>query len=375
MVSGMRRTPGIPRNIRLFWLLGLLLPLVAGASPKSEWKEIEAMAEKLDRLQAEAASNRSTKRERTVANDPVLATAVLLNLRLESFIRDHEEDKRWADARALHALIMPEANMALKREVSIDAWLEQLDSLRNLPGVSRRLHGNLAYKWIAVSFNRGEREGLTRGQLDELVEATETFLRENRRHAGAVPLALQAGRVLARIDEDRARGLFERARELARGKFIKLENEAEQELAVLGFRHHPIDLSFEAADGSTVDFSQLRGKVVVVDFWASWCPPCRKEAPALAALYRKYRDAGLAVVGVSLDQDRGKMEAFAKQSGMTWSHYFDGRGWDTKLSRRFAIASIPTVWVIGRDGRLVDHDARGKLEKLVPLLLKRGEGS
>ena len=121
----------------------------------------------------------------------------------------------------------------------------------------------------------------------------------------------------------------------------------------------------------SVDFAELRGQVVIVDFWASWCPPCRDDAPELVALYQKYKDQGLTVVGVSLDESRKKMEAFAEKVGMDWPHYFDGSGWRTKLSSRFSIASIPAVWVVDRDGLLVDHDARGKLDRLVPQLLAR----
>ncbi len=351
------------------WWLLLGLPFVALASPKDEWKEIESLSARLDELNAKGPPK---VRERTVSNDPILSTAVLLNLRLEAFISAHEGDKRWADARALHALIMPEANKALGRELAIDDWLEHLNKVRRLPGVTDRLAANATYKWIAVGFNRGKRDGFAPGALEELLEATEAFVKANRRHAGAAPLALEAGRLLVRSDAERARSLLKQAKKLADRYNIRLANEAEQELAVLDYRLAPMDLKFEAADGSAVDFAALRGKVVIVDFWASWCPPCRKEAPELAALYQKYQDKGLAVVGVSLDQDRRKMEAFAAQSGMTWPHYFDGRGWDTKLSREHAIASIPTVWVIGQDGRLIDNNARGKLETMIPHLLAPG---
>src|SRR5271156_6014076 len=80
----------------------------------------------------------------------------------------------------------------------------------------------------------------------------------------------------------------------------------------------PFNLQYTAVDGTEVDLSQMRGKVVLVDFWATWCGPCMREVPNVVAAYQKYHDQGFEVVGVSLDQDSQRMIAVAREKGMTW---------------------------------------------------------
>src|ERR1700679_1361257 len=92
--------------------------------------------------------------------------------------------------------------------------------------------------------------------------------------------------------------------------------------------NRPLDLNFTAVDGRKVDLAQLRGKVVLLDFWATWCPGCRQEVPEVVNTYRKYHDKGFEVVGISLDQDKDALQAFTSEHGMTWPQYFDGQGWD-----------------------------------------------
>jgi thiol-disulfide isomerase/thioredoxin len=124
----------------------------------------------------------------------------------------------------------------------------------------------------------------------------------------------------------------------------------------------PLDLKYTALDGSTVDLSKLRGKVVLVDFWATWCPPCRGEVPNVVAAYQKYHDKGFDIVGVSLDQDKDALVSFTKEHGMVWPQYFDGQGWDNKVSKSFGIDSIPAMWLVGKDGKVITTDAREDLD-------------
>src|SRR5271170_2946664 len=112
----------------------------------------------------------------------------------------------------------------------------------------------------------------------------------------------------------------------------------------------PLDLKFTAVDGSQVDLANLRGKVVLIDFWATWCPPCRGEVPNVVAAYQKYHDQGFEVIGISLDQDKDALLSFTKQNGMVWPQYFDGKGWDNTVSKSFGIDSIPAMWLVDKKG-------------------------
>ena len=111
------------------------------------------------------------------------------------------------------------------------------------------------------------------------------------------------------------------------------------------------------------------GKVVVVDFWATWCGPCVQEVPNLVKAYENLHSKGFEIVGVSLDQDKAKLEGFTKEKGMTWPQFFDGKGWQNEISSRFGIQSIPAMWLINKKGMLVSTNARPKLKDQVEKLL------
>ena len=131
----------------------------------------------------------------------------------------------------------------------------------------------------------------------------------------------------------------------------------------------PLDLKFQTVDGHHVDLAKLKGKVVLVDFWATWCGPCVAEIPNVKATYDKLHAKGFEIVGISLDQDKAKLLSFTKQKGMKWPQYFDGKGWDNAISKKFGIDSIPRMWLVDKKGNLVDKEGRENLEAKVEKLL------
>jgi thiol-disulfide isomerase/thioredoxin len=116
-------------------------------------------------------------------------------------------------------------------------------------------------------------------------------------------------------------------------------------------------------DGGQFDLAELRGKVVLVDFWATWCGPCVAEFPNVKAVYDKYHAAGLEMVGVSLDEDRAALLQFVKQRGVPWPQLFfdptSGQGWANPVARRYRIDGIPRMIVVGRDGKVLHSSVRG----------------
>jgi thiol-disulfide isomerase/thioredoxin len=127
----------------------------------------------------------------------------------------------------------------------------------------------------------------------------------------------------------------------------------------------PFDLKYAAVDGTQVDLAQMRGKVVLVDFWATWCGPCRGEVPNVVAAYQKYHDKGFEVLGVSLDTDQGDLNNFTAQNGMVWPQYFDGKGWDNAIASANGVRAIPAMWLIGKDGKLITKNAREDLDEAI----------
>ena len=144
----------------------------------------------------------------------------------------------------------------------------------------------------------------------------------------------------------------------------------------------PFELEFtDAIKGSTVSIKGLKGKVVVIDFWATWCGPCVAEMPTMKKLYAEYKDKGVEFLAVSLDEpkDEGgldKLKKFVADKEIGWPQYYQGNGWKSEFSKGWGINSIPCVFIVDADGNLYSTKARGKLEKLIPeLLAKRDKTS
>jgi thiol-disulfide isomerase/thioredoxin len=140
---------------------------------------------------------------------------------------------------------------------------------------------------------------------------------------------------------------------------------------------HPMEISGTLLDGKPFDQKSLAGKVVLVDFWATWCGPCVAEIPNVLEQYEKYHKDGFEVVGISLDQEREALEKFVTEQKLPWPILFEepkGDGWQHPLATFYGISGIPTVILIGRDGNVITLDARGEKlgERLDALFKKAG---
>ncbi len=120
------------------------------------------------------------------------------------------------------------------------------------------------------------------------------------------------------------------------------------------------DLSGMTPDSSTYSLKQMRGKVVMVDFWASWCGPCRKENPNVVANYQKYKDKGFDILGVSLDRDMASWRKAIAADGLPWHHISDLKGWQSAHAALYSVTSIPQTLLIDRDGKIIARNLRGE---------------
>ncbi len=140
--------------------------------------------------------------------------------------------------------------------------------------------------------------------------------------------------------------------------------------ATAELKSKPLDMKFTAVDGREVDLSKMRGKVVLIDFWATWCGPCVQELPNVLKAYKELHPKGFEIIGISLDSDKEKLESFVKEKGMDWPQFFDGKGWKNEMATTYDIHSIPAMWLVDQKGMVIDTAARGGLEGKVAKLLK-----
>jgi len=125
-------------------------------------------------------------------------------------------------------------------------------------------------------------------------------------------------------------------------------------------------------DGKPMSLANFKGKIVMVDFWATWCPPCRAEAPNIAGVYQKYHDQGFEIIGISLDHpgDQDKLISFTKENKMPWGEYYDGAEGPMKIARKYGINSIPTSFLIDGNGKIIAAGPALRGEGLEPLVKK-----
>jgi thiol-disulfide isomerase/thioredoxin len=140
----------------------------------------------------------------------------------------------------------------------------------------------------------------------------------------------------------------------------------------------PVKIAGKTLDGKSFDLKQYKGKVVVIDYWATWCGPCRAELKNLAAIYEKYHDRGFEIVGVSIDDNRDDLVNFLKENKLPWkiinSSIPKGKEFEHPLADQYGIMGIPTLYVLNRDGKVISLTARGpQLTALVENLVT-GQG-
>ncbi len=119
------------------------------------------------------------------------------------------------------------------------------------------------------------------------------------------------------------------------------------------------EIKLNGPDGKPVSLHSLRGKVVLIDFWASWCGPCRRENPNVVKMYQKYKDQGFEIFGVSLDNDVNRWKAAIQSDGLSWYHGSDLMGWKSKPAQMYQVHSIPATFLLDKEGKIIAKGLRG----------------
>lgn len=135
-----------------------------------------------------------------------------------------------------------------------------------------------------------------------------------------------------------------------------------------------MEIAFTDIEGNEVDLSRMKDKIILVDFWATWCGPCVAELPHLLEAYEKYHDKGFEVIGISLDDNVDTLKQFVKDNNMPWPQYFDGKVWGNEIAQRYGIKGIPATFLIGKEGKIVASNLRGSaLDEAIEAELAKSE--
>lgn len=219
--------------------------------------------------------------------------------------------------------------------------------------------------------------------LDELnatntayYERCKQFVKENQ----ASPVAISA---LGRLNLQQEFDLFKQTRDALRttmrnsGFFAQFREQVdrfEQEMVMLKAQEEemkrlsnllPIgslapDIRQSAPDGGAFALSELRGKVVLIDFWASWCRPCRIENPNVKRVYERFKGKGFEILGVSLDRDQQAWVEAIKADGLPWKHVSDLQFWNNAAAQEYGVSSIPYTVLVDREGKVIEKGLRAE---------------
>lgn len=157
---------------------------------------------------------------------------------------------------------------------------------------------------------------------------------------------------------------------VAETKFVKLANKRIDLIRGTTVGYTANNFSQTSTDGKKVSLSDFKGKYVLIDFWASWCRPCRMENPNVVAAYNRFKNKGFTVLGVSMDSNRDPWLAAIQQDNLTWTHVSDLKGWGNEVGKLYGVTGIPQNYLIDREGKIVAKDLRGPAldEKLAEIL-------
>ncbi|MGD2088686.1 MAG: TlpA disulfide reductase family protein [Candidatus Aminicenantes bacterium] len=138
----------------------------------------------------------------------------------------------------------------------------------------------------------------------------------------------------------------------------------------IGLGYPAKNFTVKLLNGDDFTLEKQRGKVVLIYFWAYWCQPCKQEMPYLDKIYREFKDKGLEMVGISLDSSIKKTEEFIRQHKLQWKHSCSGKVWKDKTVTRYGVNTLPSLWVVDKNGILRSFDIKGEeLRKVIAVLL------
>ena len=282
---------------------------------------------------------------------------------LRHFLATYPDDARCFDARLQLAHLL-----AIRRDVEANpkAWAEAtslLDDLEKTAPPEKK--ADVAFARISLFMRRMRADDASaRNSLTDMVTAFQKAFPRDRRLA---PLLVELATV---YDADPAKktGLLKEAQPLATDEELKQRIDDDlKRVAMLG---KPLELKFTPVRGSPFDAREQRGKIVLIVFFADWSPPSMETLRQVQQGVKLLSPEKFQPVGISLDENREALAANLKSQGLAWPVYCDGKGWESPLVRSFGINSLPTVWLLDRQGNLRTLNARNDAAAMARKLMQ-----
>ncbi len=321
----------------------------AEASADAQWKALQDKVEALPKPPAATAP----EKEREAWKAGYLRNLRDLSEETRSFYLKHAGLSTAAQARALEleALVMI-AGLSDSSEAPKIA--EALQIRLKEPGLTKPQQFNYRLALLQVAHQDDE----------QFAKDALKLAQDFPEHPNAPQLVMMAVRELP---PSKAVPLLEKFAGTVENPMLRMS--AESMLTGLKRVGKPLELKVTTVDGKEIDLQKLKGKVVLVNFWATWCPPCIAAIPEEKEVYSRFKDQGFEILGISLDHDLDELKTFLKKNDIPWPNSTEAKGFQGVIPQKFGITAAPTLWLVDRHGILRDVNVRTDLAKKVQALL------
>jgi thiol-disulfide isomerase/thioredoxin len=264
------------------------------------------------------------------------------------------DPRRWDAACEYVTAIVNSTDYARRSEIARARQL--VAEILAAPQASPATQERAAFRFLAYELSPDLNPALAQTELTEIARKVSAFESRFPQALNLRAIEQRYAQILVDRDPDAARTWLRAKTASADAQIASM---AAGMLELLAAKQAPVALKFTALDGRTVDTAAMRGRIVVIDFWATTCAPCLEQLPALKQLYATYHDRGVEVIGVALDGQgaREKVLRLIREQNLPWPQYFDGKGWSNAIALKYAVRQLPTTFLLNRDGLLVSTAA------------------